>query len=76
MHSHCFAQYTRYNYTCPVCAKSLGDMSVYFQMIDNLVEHDRSNLPVPYQHRQQVGLCSLHCCRDAITACDTLLCAW
>lgn len=55
MHSHCFAQYTRYNYTCPVCAKSLGDMSVYFQMIENLVEHDRANLPLPYKHRQQVS---------------------
>lgn len=55
MHSHCFAQYTRYNYTCPLCAKSLGDMSVYFRMIDSLVEHDWASLPVPYQNRQQVS---------------------
>ncbi len=32
MHSHCFGQYTRYNYTCPLCSKSLGDMAVYFQV--------------------------------------------
>lgn len=54
MHSHCFAQYTRYNYTCPVCTKSLGDMSVYFKMIDTLVAHDCAKLPVPYKHRRQV----------------------
>lgn len=32
MHSHCFAAYTRYSYTCPICFKSLGDMSVYWQV--------------------------------------------
>jgi Ring finger domain len=32
MHSHCFTQYTRYNYTCPLCSKSVGDMAVYFQV--------------------------------------------
>ena len=37
MHSHCFAAYTRYSYTCPVCFKSLGDMSVYWKMIDSLL---------------------------------------
>lgn len=42
MHKICFMQYTRYNYTCPVCCKSLGDMSVYFRMIDSLLERDRT----------------------------------
>ena len=55
MHSHCFAQYTRYNYTCPVCAKSLGDMTVYFRMIDSLVQHDLSALPSAYSSRIQVS---------------------
>eukprot|EP00955_Chlamydomonas_euryale_P029252 308349-Chlamydomonas_euryale.AAC.1 len=32
MHSSCFAAYTRYNYTCPLCSRSIGDMSVYFQV--------------------------------------------
>ena len=32
MHSHCFEQYTKYNYTCPLCSKSVGDMTVYFQV--------------------------------------------
>ena len=56
MHSHCFAQYTRYNYTCPVCSKTMGDMSMYFRMIDSLVA--RSNdLPAGYACRKQVRLC-------------------
>ena len=56
MHSHCFAKYTRYNYTCPSCSKSLGDMSVYFRMVDSLVAHDRITLPQAYRERKQVSL--------------------
>ena len=54
MHSHCFAQYTRFDYTCPICCKSLGDMSVYFRMIDSMVAHDRITLPQAYRERKQV----------------------
>ena len=54
MHSHCFGQYTRYHYTCPICAKSLGDMSVYFRMIDSMVAHDRTSLPPTVRDRIQV----------------------
>ena len=32
MHSHCFKQHTQEYYTCPLCLKSLGDMTVYFQV--------------------------------------------
>ena len=56
MHSHCFGQYTRYHYTCPICAKSLGDMSVYFRMIDSMVAHDRTSLPPTVRDRVQVRL--------------------
>ena len=54
MHSHCFAKYTQYNYTCPTCSKSLGDMSVYFRMVDSLVAMDRITLPPAYRDRKQV----------------------
>jgi zinc finger-like protein len=54
MHSHCFAQYTRYNYTCPVCSKSMGDMSIYFGMLDSIVARDLADLPAAYCIRQQV----------------------
>lgn len=54
MHSSCFAAYTRYNYTCPICSKSIGDMSVYFQMLDSLLSSER--LPPEYAGKmQQVG---------------------
>ena len=54
MHSHCFAQYTRYNYSCPVCSKSMGDMSIYFGMLDSIVARDLADLPPAYRSRQQV----------------------
>ena len=54
MHSHCFAQYTRFNYSCPVCSKSMGDMSIYFGMLDSIVARDLADLPPAYQMRQQV----------------------
>ncbi len=54
MHSHCFAQYTRFNYSCPVCSKSMGDMSIYFGMLDSIVARDLAGLPPAYRARQQV----------------------
>ena len=54
MHTHCFVAYTRYNYTCPLCAKSLGDMSVYFRMIDSLVARDTATLPLQLTSAHQV----------------------
>jgi hypothetical protein len=51
MHSSCFATYSAYNYTCPLCCKSVGDMSVYFQMLDSLLAAER--LPPEYSGRMQ-----------------------
>ncbi len=59
MHSHCFGQYTRYNYTCPVCSKTMGDMSMYFRMIDSLVARS-DDLPPGYATRKQVNHLSIH----------------
>ncbi|EFJ48814.1 hypothetical protein VOLCADRAFT_60154 [Volvox carteri f. nagariensis] len=56
MHSSCFLTYTRYNYTCPLCCKSVGDMSVYFQMLDSLLASER--LPPEYSGRMQQVLCN------------------
>ena len=55
MHSHCFAQYTRYIYTFALCAKSLGDMSVYFGMLDSILAKDAPELPAAYACRRQVS---------------------
>ncbi|GIL78726.1 hypothetical protein Vretimale_373 [Volvox reticuliferus] len=56
MHSSCFLTYTRYNYTCPLCCKSVGDMCVYFQMLDSLLASER--LPPEYAGRMQQVLCN------------------
>uniref|UniRef100_A0A7S3R8J5 Uncharacterized protein n=2 Tax=Dunaliella tertiolecta TaxID=3047 RepID=A0A7S3R8J5_DUNTE len=56
MHTRCFAEYTRYNYTCPICSKSVGDMHVYFQMLDSLLASER--LPPEYAGRMQQVLCN------------------
>eukprot|EP00898_Chlorokybus_atmophyticus_P006604 jgi/Chlat1/6945/Chrsp52S06613 len=58
MHSTCFQAraYTKEHYTCPVCSKSLGDMTVYFRMLDALLATEQ--LPDEYRSRTQNILCN------------------
>ncbi|KAK1325947.1 hypothetical protein QJS10_CPA01g01509 [Acorus calamus] len=51
MHSACFQAYTCSHYTCPICSKSLGDMAVYFGMLDALLATEL--LPEEYRDRCQ-----------------------
>ncbi|KAK7358271.1 hypothetical protein VNO77_00197 [Canavalia gladiata] len=55
MHSACFQAYTCSHYTCPICSKSLGDMAVYFGMLDALLAAEE--LPEEYRDRYQDILC-------------------
>ncbi|XP_019436687.1 PREDICTED: zinc finger protein BRUTUS-like isoform X1 [Lupinus angustifolius] len=55
MHSSCFQAYTSSHYTCPICSKSLGDMAVYFGMLDALLAAEE--LPDEYKDRSQDILC-------------------
>ncbi|KAK7251628.1 hypothetical protein RIF29_34981 [Crotalaria pallida] len=55
MHSACFQAYTCSHYTCPICSKSLGDMAVYFGMLDALLAAEE--LPEEYRDRNQDILC-------------------
>ncbi|WIA20871.1 hypothetical protein OEZ85_005220 [Tetradesmus obliquus] len=57
LHSSCFAEYARYAYTCPICCKSIGDMSVYFQMLDSLLASERRSLPAELASKSQTVLC-------------------
>lgn len=57
LHSSCFAEYARYAYTCPICCKSIGDMSVYFQMLDSLLASERRSLPAELASKSQAVLC-------------------
>ncbi|KFK41911.1 hypothetical protein AALP_AA2G188400 [Arabis alpina] len=56
MHSTCFQEYTCSHYTCPVCSKSLGDMQVYFRMLDALLAEEK--MPDEYSNKTQVILCN------------------
>ncbi|XP_028786939.1 zinc finger protein BRUTUS isoform X2 [Neltuma alba] len=56
MHSTCFQAYTCSHYTCPICSKSLGDMAVYFGMLDALLAAEA--LPGEYKDRHQDILCN------------------
>ncbi|MQL90863.1 hypothetical protein Taro_023463, partial [Colocasia esculenta] len=56
MHSACFQAYTCSHYTCPICCKSLGDMAVYFGMLDALLAAEE--LPEEYRDRSQDILCN------------------
>ncbi|PON61053.1 43kDa postsynaptic protein [Parasponia andersonii] len=56
MHSKCFEDYTCTNYTCPICCKSLGDMQVYFKMLDALLAEEK--IPHEYSGQTQVILCN------------------
>ncbi|OVA09101.1 zinc finger protein [Macleaya cordata] len=56
MHSTCFQDYTCTHYTCPICSKSLGDMQVYFGMLDALLAAEK--VPQEYSGRTQDILCN------------------
>ncbi|KAJ8536429.1 hypothetical protein K7X08_034830 [Anisodus acutangulus] len=56
MHSVCFQEYTCTHYTCPICSKSLGDMQVYFEMLDALLSEQ--NIPEEYAGQTQAILCN------------------
>ncbi|GFP84674.1 uncharacterized ring finger protein c2f3.16 [Phtheirospermum japonicum] len=56
MHSACFQAYACTHYACPICSKSMGDMSVYFGMLDALMASEV--LPEEYRSRFQDILCN------------------
>eukprot|EP00968_Pinguiococcus_pyrenoidosus_P005032 scaffold327_cov257-Pinguiococcus_pyrenoidosus.AAC.9 len=46
MHKDCYTRYRQHSYTCPICWKSVDDMSEYFAQLDSYV----SNLPMPAEY--------------------------
>lgn len=58
MHSTCFAAYTRHSYTCPICSRSLGDMRVYWRMLDSLLASEQDAMPPELATRTQAILCN------------------
>lgn len=55
MHMTCFDKYTSLNYVCPICSKSLTDMSPYYEQIDEVVAEQQ--LPDIYERRKVEVLC-------------------
>ncbi|KAJ8771863.1 hypothetical protein K2173_027040 [Erythroxylum novogranatense] len=60
MHSTCFQDYTYTNYTCPICNKSLGDMQVYFKMLDALLAEEK----IPYEYSKKTQELQAILCND------------
>ncbi|EFJ08658.1 hypothetical protein SELMODRAFT_447967 [Selaginella moellendorffii] len=56
MHSSCFLAYSSNHYTCPICCKTLGDMGLYFGLLDALMEAEQ--LPEEYRGRKETIFCN------------------
>lgn len=56
MHSLCFGAYVRYSYTCPICFKSLGDMEVYWKMLDAMLAAEK--MPADFPIKTQKIRCN------------------
>lgn len=50
IHKECFRKHTENGYTCPLCQKSLTDMSEYFQQLDERLA--RETLPPEVANRR------------------------
>lgn len=57
MHGKCFEAYAQQKFTCPICWKSVTDMSAYFRSLDALVETERETMAPEFRHRSQRILC-------------------
>lgn len=65
MHATCFTTYTRHYYTCPLCRKSLGDFSVYFRMIDAILDDENEHsMPSSIEGKKQKVHCN-DCGKDS-----------
>ncbi|KAG4109579.1 hypothetical protein ERO13_1Z049345v2 [Gossypium hirsutum] len=56
MHSACFQDYTCTHYTCPICSKSLGDMQVYFKMLDAFLAEEKFQMNIMTEIRQYYAM--------------------
>jgi len=56
MHSTCYSEYSRRNFTCPLCFKSIHDMSLAWKEFDELVE--QQPMPQEFKDAKCFVLCS------------------
>lgn len=57
MHGDCWEEYTKNKYTCPLCHKSLTDMTDYYQRLDQVLEAERSLMPPDLRAKRVQILC-------------------
>ncbi|PXF43484.1 Zinc finger protein BRUTUS-like [Gracilariopsis chorda] len=55
MHAHCFDDYTMENFRCPLCQKSLTNMSAYYAQIDEMLK--REQMPPEHRNKRSYILC-------------------
>jgi hypothetical protein len=63
MHAACFTQHTATRYTCPICSKSLTDMSAWYRGLDERLASEI--LPSEYARKRSRILC--HDCESKTT---------
>jgi hypothetical protein len=63
MHASCFMKHTATRYTCPICSKSLTDMSAWYRGLDERLAAEK--LPVEYAQKRSHIYC--HDCEAKTT---------
>lgn len=56
IHVSCYEKYTKTNYICPICCKSLADMTIYFNRLDEWMLHEQ--LPKEYENLTNKVYCN------------------
>jgi len=56
LHQNCYLRHARTSYTCPLCFKSLRDMTAYFRQLDRWMQ--RHPMPEEYRGMQSRILCN------------------
>ena len=64
MHKHCLEEYIKYNIECPLCKKSIMDLTEYWKQIDNFLENN--HMPEEYKDKTSNILCN-DCEKKTIT---------
>lgn len=56
IHKKCYKEHVKSSYQCPICLKSLGDMSEYWSQLDRQLEY--SLMPPDYQNHRSNIFCN------------------
>ncbi|ORZ20282.1 zinc-ribbon-domain-containing protein [Absidia repens] len=56
IHKTCYQQHIQNSYQCPICLKSLRDMTFYFRQLQN--EMERQPMPLAYQNYRSLVFCN------------------